>query len=128
MTSFDPAAMSESTAQAMSGLLSSGTIGLGSVYVTGRKRVPNPAARIMDLMVVEQTFLSAGTEQTRMSALHSWQLLRRKDHVLRQVGARAAVLPVQIGIGLAQAVIHAHPQLLGHRANHVHRSLDLEVF
>src|SRR5947207_12677150 len=55
------------------------------------------------------------------------QLLRRKDHVLAEVRPRAARLPIEVGVGLADGLVHVHPQLRGDGADGVHRSFDLEV-
>src|SRR6185369_4423099 len=101
-----PAARKASTAYAISGRLQTGTIGLGSVLVMGRSRVPRPAARIIDLT----------SERVR------WE-----DHVLRQIGARPSRLPVKIGVRLADAVLDVHAEVGGDGADDVHRSLDLEV-
>src|SRR5581483_1780661 len=111
MMSRTPSATSESTSQAISGRLHSGIIGFGSRYVSGRSRVPSPAARIMDFIGV---------------SLDS-QILGRKDHVLRQIGPRAPSLPVEISVSLADRLIHAHSKLGGDRSNQLHGSLDLEV-
>src|SRR4051794_21839561 len=101
-----PAPRNASTAYAISGRLHTGTIGFGRVLVTGRSRVPSPAARITDLTL---------------------QRVRCKHHVLRQIGARASRLPVQIGVRLPDPLLDVHPELRGDGTDDVHRSFDLEV-
>src|SRR5438105_5009049 len=55
------------------------------------------------------------------------QLLRRKDHVLAEVAARAPRLAIEVGVGLADGLLHVHPQFRGDGANGIDRPFDLEV-
>src|SRR5437016_12567398 len=53
--------------------------------------------------------------------------MRRNDHVLRQVGARAASLAIEISVALTEGVIHIHPEIRNDGTNDFHRSFNLEV-
>src|SRR3954454_5273701 len=103
-----PAASSASTAHPISGRPATGTIGFGIVYVTGRRRVPYPAARII-------AFIGPS------------QLLRRKDHVFAEVRPRPPRHPIQVRVRLPDRLIHVHAEVGSDAADHVHRAFDLEI-
>src|SRR3954471_3479169 len=138
-----PAARNASTAYAISGRLQTGTIGFGSVLVTGRSRVPRPAARIMLRIEGDRVSwraksshtppnfgrgsLDCARDDTVSRDDTGSQGVRWKDHVFGQIGARASRQPVEIGVRLTESLIEVHPELRGDGADDIHRSFDLEV-
>src|SRR4051794_25212982 len=121
-----PAARNASTAYAISGRLQTGTIGFGSVLVTGRSRVPRPAARIMLRIEHRVSWraksshpppnygrgsLDCARDDTVSRDDTGSQRVRWKDHVFGQIGARAPRQPVQIGVRLTESLIEVHPEL-----------------
>src|SRR3954467_1758542 len=55
------------------------------------------------------------------------ELLRRKNHVLSEIGPRPPRQAIQIGVGLPDGLLHGHSQLSGDATDHVDGAFDLEV-